>query len=133
MVPTVRFSKTSSFLTAFCGNFCVSNFIRLMAAQQRKNFYVKKILLLTLRKSDPRSQHVLLPLRKEHIKWGAGNKFHLVTCHEGTKGQLRHSSTLSFTSGVGGGGWLMSRPGRFTPGKETRYPLCKRLGGPQGL
>ena len=26
----------------------------------------------------------------------------------------------------------MPRPGRFTPGKETRYPLYKRLRGPQG-
>jgi hypothetical protein len=24
------------------------------------------------------------------------------------------------------------RPGRFTSGKETRYPLYRRLGGPQG-
>jgi hypothetical protein len=24
------------------------------------------------------------------------------------------------------------RPDRFTPGKETRYPLYRRLGGPQG-
>jgi hypothetical protein len=31
-----------------------------------------------------------------------------------------------------GGGWLKRRPGRFTSGKETRYPLCRRLGGPQG-
>jgi hypothetical protein len=23
------------------------------------------------------------------------------------------------------------RPGRFTPGKETRYPFYRRLGGPQ--
>jgi hypothetical protein len=29
-------------------------------------------------------------------------------------------------------GWLAPRPGRFTPGKETRYPLYRRLGGPQG-
>jgi hypothetical protein len=28
-------------------------------------------------------------------------------------------------------GWLAPRPGRFTPGKETRYPLYRRLGGPQ--
>ena len=27
---------------------------------------------------------------------------------------------------------LTPRPGRFTPGKETRYPLYRRLGGPQG-
>jgi hypothetical protein len=25
----------------------------------------------------------------------------------------------------------MPRPGRFTPGKETRYPFYRRLGGPQ--
>ena len=29
------------------------------------------------------------------------------------------------------GGWSTSRPGRFTPGK-VRYPLCRRLSGPQG-
>ena len=31
-----------------------------------------------------------------------------------------------------GGGWSTPRPGRFTPRKETRYPLYRRLGGPQG-
>ena len=30
------------------------------------------------------------------------------------------------------GGWLTPRPGRFTPGKESRYPLYRGLGGPQG-
>ena len=30
------------------------------------------------------------------------------------------------------GGWLAPRPGRFTPAKETRYPLYRRLGEPQG-
>jgi len=29
------------------------------------------------------------------------------------------------------GGWSTPRPGRFTPAK-TRYPLYRRLGGPQG-
>jgi hypothetical protein len=29
-------------------------------------------------------------------------------------------------------GWLTPRPGRFTPGKDTRYPPCRRLGGSQG-
>jgi hypothetical protein len=29
-------------------------------------------------------------------------------------------------------GWLAPRPGRFNPGKETRYPLYRRLCGPQG-
>jgi len=31
-----------------------------------------------------------------------------------------------------GGRWSMSRPGRFTPGKETRYHSYRRLGGPAG-
>ena len=39
-------------------------------------------------------------------------------------------STLSLTSVLDGGGWLRPLPGRFTPGKETRYPFCRRLGGP---
>jgi len=34
-----------------------------------------------------------------------------------------------FNLGARWGGW--PRPGRFTPGKETRYPLHRRLGGPQ--
>ena len=25
-------------------------------------------------------------------------------------------------------GWSTPRPGHFTPGKETWYPLCRRLG-----
>jgi len=29
------------------------------------------------------------------------------------------------------GGWSRPHPGRFTPGKETWYPLYKRLGWPQ--
>ena len=29
-------------------------------------------------------------------------------------------------------GWLTPCPGCFTPGKEIRYPLCRKLGGPQG-
>ena len=33
---------------------------------------------------------------------------------------------------LNGGGWSTPRPGRFAPGKETRYPLYKWLCGPQG-
>jgi len=29
--------------------------------------------------------------------------------------------------------WSASRPGRFTPGKEPRYPFNRRLGGPHSL
>ena len=30
-----------------------------------------------------------------------------------------------------GGGWSAQHTGCFTPGKETRYLLCRRLGGPR--
>ena len=39
---------------------------------------------------------------------------------------------FSFYLGDRRGGWLTPRPGRFTRGKETRYPLYRRLGRPQG-
>jgi hypothetical protein len=43
----------------------------------------------------------------------------------------RSISTISLTSALDEGGWSTPTPGRFTPGKETRYPLCTRLGGSQ--
>jgi hypothetical protein len=39
---------------------------------------------------------------------------------------------LSLTSALHGGGWSRPRPGRFTPGKVTRHPMYRRLGGQQG-
>jgi hypothetical protein len=44
----------------------------------------------------------------------------------------RYSSTLSLISTLDGGEWLTPCPVRFTPWKERRYPLYKRLGRPQG-
>jgi hypothetical protein len=58
-------------------------------------------------------------------------KVHPRTGHEGPEGEWRYSSTLSLTLTLDEGGWSSSRPGRFTPGKETRYPLYRRLGGLQ--
>ena len=37
-----------------------------------------------------------------------------------------------FNLGARWGEWLTPRLGRFTPMKETRYPLYRRLDGPQG-
>jgi hypothetical protein len=37
-----------------------------------------------------------------------------------------------FNLGARWDGWLTPRSGFFTPRKETRYPLNRRLGGPQG-
>ena len=45
--------------------------------------------------------------------------------------ESRCVTTLSLTSVLNAGGWSAPRSGRFTPGK-TRYPLYKRLDGPQG-
>jgi hypothetical protein len=36
-----------------------------------------------------------------------------------------------FNLNAGWGGWLMPRPGCFTPGKEARYQLFRGLGGLQ--
>ena len=48
--------------------------------------------------------------------------------HGGTEGEQRHICTHSATDG---GGWSTPRPGRFTPGEETGYPLYRRMhGGP---
>jgi hypothetical protein len=43
-----------------------------------------------------------------------------------------YSSALSLPSTLDGGGWSAPHPGRFTPGKETRYPMYRRLGWPEG-
>ena len=40
--------------------------------------------------------------------------------------------TVSVTSALGGGSWATPRPCRFTRRKDTRYPLCRRMVGPQG-
>jgi hypothetical protein len=47
-------------------------------------------------------------------------------------GEWRYSSTHSSTSALDGGEWSASSPGRFTPKERApRYPLDRRLGGPQ--
>ena len=43
----------------------------------------------------------------------------------------RYSSTLYLTSSLEGSGWLTPRPGRFTPGKDTRYPFTGGWVGPR--
>jgi hypothetical protein len=43
-----------------------------------------------------------------------------------------YSSTLSLTSALDEGGWSTPRPGRFTPGNETRYLLYREAGWAPG-
>jgi hypothetical protein len=62
------------------------------------------------------------------VKGKGTGEVHPRTGHEGPEGEERYSSTLSLTLALDGGGWSVLRPGRFTPGEETGYPLCWRLG-----
>jgi len=57
---------------------------------------------------------------------------HSITGHEAPQREKRYRCTLSLTLALDGGVWSTPRSDRFTPGKETRYPLYRRLGGPQG-
>jgi len=52
------------------------------------------------------------------------------TLKEATKAQ-KYCSFLSSTSALVGSGKSTPRPGRFTHVKETRFPLYRRLSGPQ--
>jgi hypothetical protein len=55
------------------------------------------------------------------------------TRHGGAWGEKSYSSYSLLTSVLDGGEWSASCPGRPLPrGKDPRYPLYRRLGGPQG-
>ena len=66
---------------------------------------------------------MMMIITKSNVRPGRG--------HEGPDKKWRYSSTLSLTSALNGGGCLRPHPGRFTPEKETRYPLHRRPGWPQ--
>jgi hypothetical protein len=57
-------------------------------------------------------------------------KFTLETGNQDQEGEWRYSSTLSLTSALDRVGGQRHAPAALTPGK-TRYPLYRRLGGPQ--
>jgi hypothetical protein len=46
-------------------------------------------------------------------------------------GEQIHSSVFSLSSALDGSDWSTPHPGRFNPGKETRYLFCRSLYGPQ--
>jgi len=54
-----------------------------------------------------------------------------LTGHEGPEGEQMYSSTLPSTSALDGVCGQRHSPAALPPGK-TRYPLYRRLGGPQG-
>jgi hypothetical protein len=54
------------------------------------------------------------------------------TRHGGAWGERRYNSYSFLTSALDGGEWSASRPGRsLPPEKDLRYPLYRKLGGPQ--
>ena len=71
-------------------------------------------------------------LHFHNLKYRVKGKVRPRTGHPGPEGEQSYNSTLSLTSVLDGSGWSAPRPGRFTPRKETRYPLYRRMGGPKG-
>ena len=64
------------------------------------------------------------------ISYQGKGKGHPITGHEGPQVEYRYSSTLSLTSapyGVGG----QRHASAALPPRKNRYPLYRRLGGPQ--
>ena len=94
-------------------------------------FLLQSLHLLKVHR-NPNYTHYMLRnfdnTRNDSLGKGKG---HPRTGHEGPEGEQMYSSTLPSTLVLDGCGWSTPRPSRFTPGK-TRYPLYRRLGGPQG-
>ena len=57
-------------------------------------------------------------------------KVHPRTGHEGPKWEWRYSSTLSLTTAIDGVGGQCQASDTLPP-RKTRYPLYRRVGGPQ--
>jgi hypothetical protein len=65
-------------------------------------------------------------------KYSSNKKSNPATRHSGAWGERRYISYSFLTSALDGGKWSASRPGRaLPPGKDPRYPLYRRLCGPQ--
>jgi hypothetical protein len=77
-------------------------------------------------------EHRLIVFEQKPHKKCFGIKFTLEQAMKAQRGKRRYSCTLSLTSELDGDCWSTPRPDRFTPRKETRYPLYTRLGRPQG-
>ena len=78
----------------------------------------------------PSHKHTQKAITSDVIGKGKG-KVHPITGHEGPEGEQMYSSTLPSTSAQDGVGGQRHAPAALPPGK-TRYPLHRRLGGPQG-
>ena len=65
------------------------------------------------------------------VKGKGKGKVHHRTGHKGPEVEKMYSFILSLTSALDGVGGQRHAPSALPPGK-TRYPLYRRLGGPQG-
>jgi hypothetical protein len=63
---------------------------------------------------------------------GIKSKVNTTTCHKGTEGEMRYSSTLSLTLALDGGWWLMPCPCRFTP-RHDSLPIVQEAGWAPGM
>jgi hypothetical protein len=111
-LKAVRFSETSAYL------------------YQTTRHYSQKMAIFALTRCW-RPHPLAIVAKIQYIVQNKG-KVRPIPCHEGPEGEYKYSCTLSLTSALDGDGWSTPRSGRFTPGKETTYPLYRRLGGPQG-
>ena len=59
-------------------------------------------------------------------------KGHPRTGHEGPEWEEMYSSTLRSTSALDGWRVVNDKPRQLFPPGKTRYPLYRKLGGPQG-
>ena len=81
----------------------------------------------SFRNSLTRPRHMVLVFSLHSHK----GKVRPMMYHEGPEGEQRYSSTLSLASAPDDGARLTPRSGSFNP-RMTRYPVHRRLGGPQG-
>ena len=87
------------------------------------------------------TRHILCPVRYDFIEKlnmliagkGKGKGIvHPRTGHSGPQGEYKYSAILYLIFALDESGWSKPLPGCFTHRKETRYPLYRRSGGPQG-
>jgi hypothetical protein len=60
-----------------------------------------------------------------------GTQFTLQHAVTGQRGSRATPLLFFFPRRYSEGRWITSRPERFTPGKESQYPYCRKLDGPR--
>ena len=75
-------------------------------------------------------QNLQVILRRDYVE--NNGKVHSITDREGQGVEYMYSYTFSLNLELDGNGLSTPPPGSFNPVKQTRNPLYRRLGGPQG-